>query len=322
MLKKIYENKYFIFDKEKNILKYLIKNIIYMLFTPFIYIFSKVFHPKFKEKKYYSSICAIFKNEGKYLKEWIEYNLLIGIEHFYMYNNNSSDNYLEVLNPYIDSGVVDLIQWPKNQAQMEAYYDCIQNRKEESNWIGFVDIDEFIVPIKQNSINLFLKKFEKNCGSVMIYWKLFGSSGLVKRDEEELVTSDFSVCWPKLSNIGKCFYNTSYNFEFNNKNKLLHHCLWTKYLIFSFPPVNSNGKIVYKDIHKLSNNSIQINHYFTKSYDEYREKKAKGDVYFKINPHDEEYFYEHEMKCTSFDYSIFKYIVKLKKRIGESNNYE
>jgi len=35
-------------------------------------------------------------------------------------------------------------------------------------------------------------------------------------------------------------------------------------------------------------------------------------VYFEINPHDEEYFYEHEMKCTSTDYSIFKYLVKLK----------
>ena len=63
---------------------------------------------------------------------------------------------------------------------------------------------------------------------------------------------------------------------------------------------------------------IQINHYFTKSYKEYALKRAKGDVYFKINPHDEEYFYEHEMKCTSTDYSAYKYLIKVKLAMGKS----
>ena len=55
---------------------------------------------------------------------------------------------------------------------------------------------------------------------------------------------------------------------------------------------------------------------------EYTLKKAKGDVYFKINPHDEEYFYEHEMKCTSTDYSAYKYLkdnsYDYKTKYGES----
>ena len=42
-----------------------------------------------KEKDYKVSLCTIFKNEAPYLKEWIEFNHLIGVEHFFLYNNNS-----------------------------------------------------------------------------------------------------------------------------------------------------------------------------------------------------------------------------------------
>ena len=71
---------------------------------------------------------------------------------------------------------------------------------------------------------------------------------------------------------------------------------------------------------KTSDFPIQINHYFTKSYKEYAMKRAKGDVYFKINPHDEAYFYEHEMKCTSTDYSAYKYLIKLKHKLGSDKS--
>ena len=40
-----------------------------------------------QQKKYTVAVCAIFKNESVFLKEWLEYHLLIGVEHFYLYNN-------------------------------------------------------------------------------------------------------------------------------------------------------------------------------------------------------------------------------------------
>ena len=58
---------------------------------------------------------------------------------------------------------------------------------------------------------------------------------------------------------------------------------------------------------------MQLNHYFTKSFKEYGMKRAKGDVFFEINPHDEEYFYLHEMENTSVDFSAYKFLIKLKK---------
>lgn len=266
--------------------------------------------------KYNTAICAIFKNEAKYLKEWIEYHLIVGIDHFYMYNNNSTDDFLSVLTPYIESGVVTLINWTKDQAQMECYRTCINDYSKETKWLGFIDIDEFVTPIKYNSVYEFLSKFE-NRGSVIIFWKIFGTSGFIKRDENNLVTNDFTVCWPKYMNVGKCFYNTKYAFNGDSENnKFLHHRLWATKNNKELPPVDPNDNVVLNNYEKeTAGFGIQINHYFTKSFNEYLEKKSKGDVYFKINPHDEEYFYEHEMKCTSTDYSAYKYLIKLKLRM-------
>lgn len=272
-----------------------------------------------KQKKYNVSICAIFKNEAPYLKEWIEFNHIVGIEHFYLYNNNSEDDYLTVLKPYIKSGLVELIDWPYNQQQMECYMNCIANYSSETKWMGFIDIDEFIVPKSTNSVYEFLKHFEKTAGAVNIYWKLFGTSGRMDRDLSGLVCEDFTVCWPKYCDIGKCFYNTAFGFDKNSEySKQLHHRFWANYKGKDLPPVNifNNICIGNRNVVQTNDFPIQINHYFTKSYKEYAMKRAKGDVYFKINPHDEEYFYEHEMKCTDTDYAAYKYLIKLKLQMG------
>lgn len=318
------QNKFFILDRtdELNLKSKLMNIVSFFLFVFYriIYFFCRV---EDHQKKYNVSICAIFKNEAVYLKEWLEYNHLIGVEHFYLYNNNSDDDYMKVLSPYISEGLVTLVQWPKNQAQIEAYNHCITHFRDESKWIGFIDIDEFIVPIAQNSIYDILKPFDRKRGAIKFYWKMFGTSGKLKRDIKNLVTEDFTICWPKYYIVGKCFYNT--NFKYNkdtSRNRFLHHNFWIRYKGIDLPPVNIEGKVSYKEFDKISINKhvAQINHYFSKSFEEYQLKRSKGDVYFKINPHDKEYFYLHEYENMDIDFSIFKYMIKLKEKMEEAQH--
>lgn len=309
-------NKYFIFDEPKAVgaIAYM-KSIFLGIISACYKAKMNLFCPEIKEKKYKVSVCAIFKNEAVYLKEWIEFNHIVGIEHFYMYNNNSVDDFEKIIKPYIDTGLVTLIDWPYDQKQMECYKDCMERFSSETKWLGFIDLDEFIVPKLTDNVYDFLKRFEKNRGAVCIYWKMFGSSGLISRDIRGLITENFTVSWPQYCDIGKCFFNTAYEFDSNSKYaNQLHHRFWAKWKGWSLPPVNIFDCVCIgnRNIAKQTDFPIQINHYFTKSYEEYEKKKTKGDVYFKINPHDEEYFYEHEMKNMAVDYSIFKYIVKLK----------
>ena len=311
-------NKYFIYDEPKPTgFKQFVRDIVSgskLFVFNLIQLFTKS-RPNV-EKKYKVSICGIFKNEAQYLDEWINYHLLVGVNHFYMYNNNSEDDYLSVLQKYIDQGIVTLVQWEKNQAQMEAYRDCINRFAGETNWIGFIDIDEFINPIDYDDVYSFLKRFEKRYGSVTIYWKFFGTSNLKDRDRKGLVCEDFTSCWPKHASIGKCFLNTAFDIDTDSYGTSFHHFMWTHRKLHSVPSVNNFGKLVYKYHHKAKKHfDIQINHYFTKSYAEYMEKKSKGDVYFVINPHDEAYFRYHEDKCDSEDKSIYRFIPKLKESL-------
>ncbi|MDE6573026.1 MAG: glycosyltransferase family 92 protein, partial [Duncaniella sp.] len=129
----------------------------------------------------YLAVCAIAKNEGTYFKEWIEWHLSQGVEKFYIYDNESTDSTREVLQPYIEAGVVDYTYFPGYRMQLAAYDDCLDRHRLESRWIAFIDLDEFIVPRRHQSIPDFLSGFEE-FPAVEINWLIYGSGGAEKRE--------------------------------------------------------------------------------------------------------------------------------------------
>lgn len=316
----IKETKYLSLDNPEKVgVTYIIRYSLSVLLSLPYRTFMNMFHPKTLEKEYNVSICAIFRDEAKYLKEWITYHLLVGVDHFYLYNNFSEDDFMSVLQPFIDDKKVTLIDWPVNLGQLSAYTDCIEKFSNQSKWIGFIDLDEFVVPNKMDNIYQLLKPFEKNRPAVMLYWKFFGTSGKMKRNESHLVTEDFTICWNKFVNIGKCFFNTKYAFDSKyTHNKYFHHNLWGNYKGINLPPVNIEDIPVVFNIHRVHNDDfpIHINHYVVKSHKEYWDKKAKkGGGTHDVGMHDKEYFYEHESKCQSVDYRIFRFLVRLKEKM-------
>lgn len=91
--------------------------------------------------QYQLAICGIFQNEERFLKEWIEFHKLVGVQHFYLYNNNSTDNFIEILKPYLERGEIDLYDWDfsnKNLiAQVSSYNDCLAHTTGKVKWITF-----------------------------------------------------------------------------------------------------------------------------------------------------------------------------------------
>ena len=140
-----------------------------------------------KEYKYDLSICCIFQDDSNYLPEWIEFHYYQGVDHFYLFNNLSHDDYIGNLQPYINQGIVDLIEWPIeatsgdhwNLIQCHAYMHCLQKYKHESKWIACLDTDEFLFsPIGENLKHL-LKRYEGFAG-VCANWVVFGTSNVEK----------------------------------------------------------------------------------------------------------------------------------------------
>lgn len=217
--------------------------------------------------EYELSIGAIFRDEGPYLKEWIEYHRLVGVEHFYLYNNLSKDKYREVLQPYIDQGIVDLVDIPReseslhrwNAIQSGAYYQAIKKAKNESKWLAIIDIDEYLVPTEDVKLTELLKEYESYSG-LAVNWVVFGTSHVEKIPSDRLM-------------IETLVRRAPLSFTHNKYVKLIiqpkcvsgmpgpHTCTCTSQqpvVTPSLSPINSK-KSATLDIAK-----IRINHYWTK----------------------------------------------------------
>ena len=128
---------------------------------------------RLSDKHHYLTVCAIFKNEGRFLREWMAFHRSIGAEHFYLYNNNSSDDFRSE----IDSEFVTLTDWPtRDMPQKHAYWHCIHTFGRQSRWIAFIDIDEFLFSPTQQDIRPILRKHE-NAPAIRIDSPFFGTSG-------------------------------------------------------------------------------------------------------------------------------------------------
>lgn len=129
-------------------------------------------------------LCTIFQNEARWLKEYIEFYILIGVEHFYLYNHQSTDNYKEVLKPYIDKGIVQIIDWNRDIGKgqyhfvfCDAFTDGVKRAKGECKWLLVVDTDEFFFTPTQVSLSNYLKNYEDDkIGAVAANWLMFGTS--------------------------------------------------------------------------------------------------------------------------------------------------
>lgn len=95
-------------------------------------------------------VCAIFKNERRYLAEWVIYHWILGFERFFLYDNDSTDKPEEVLTPFISAGIVTLISWPSKDkngqlidggfAQGRQLVHCFNNSRNDVLWMANIDI--------------------------------------------------------------------------------------------------------------------------------------------------------------------------------------
>lgn len=127
------------------------------------------------------AVCCIFKNEAPWLKEWIEYHRMIGVDHFYLYDNCSTDNYIDILAPYIMSGVVELYHYPVfpfgTYHQPGLYNHAITISRGKYKWLAIIDTDEFLTPVAHNNIKELLASFEQYA-SLYVFWRCYGTSGV------------------------------------------------------------------------------------------------------------------------------------------------
>lgn len=284
-------------------------------YQPFSYLLSRIhlLRAPRKDFKYKVSLCLIFKDEDPYLKEWLDYHLLIGVDHFYLYNNNSTDNFREILAPYIEQGSVTLTDFPEKYAQVKAYRDCYERTKGETEWLGYIDADEYVNLISHNSIKNLLSEF-KNYPSLYLNWRMFGTSGHLKENPDELTIERYTQAWLHLSSTGKGFIN----------NRFPDHTVTVHFhtsRLFSLPILGAlANKSPYRNTHFLCSRGVEnvayINHYWSRSLQFYYFKDfVRGDATGSNNENARKEtgrFKKIELRNITKDFSIQRWLIFLK----------
>lgn len=146
------------------------------------------------DKQYFLSVGAMFKNEAHILREWLEHYIYRGVEHFYLINDNSTDNFLEIIQPFQNK--ITLIDMNENQflgRQVRAYNKIFDSKKQETEWLLIIDLDEFVYSPSTTNFPEMIRNIVSNNSEIhqiSFNMVLFGSSGFV--EQPKCVTTSFT----------------------------------------------------------------------------------------------------------------------------------
>lgn len=267
-------------------------------------------------KDFFLTVCAIAKNEANYIEEFIVYHQLMGVEHFFIYDNESTDATLQTLLKFPDE-LVTVIPWPKNPPQFEAYNHFLKSTwATQTEWCAFIDIDEFLVPKIDFSApaRKFLQTLPLSVSVFAPRWRLFGSNGLVSGSNDLVIERFTRRCAAPDKHVKSIVRTAKVSSVGNNPH------------VFRV----IEGDIVDEKLNKLPKeyailepgpaDLFCIHHYHTKSMAEYFERKLSkpdpGSGRNYSNKQVEEMFYAHDVNEV-YDFSAAKWNEAVRDKLSQ-----
>jgi hypothetical protein len=212
------------------------------------------------------------RDEALNMKEFVEYYLAAGISHIFIYEALSKDDFHVVLDPFVLSGHVTLIDnWPHVPISPNAEHDCILRCIGKYGWLGCIDVDEFVVIKNIQRIDDFLKAMPSRYPAIALHWKLFGSNGHITRPDGPVI-AEYTRREEDTNLHVKVFLRPERAARYRNSHS------WYYSGIFS-TAINEHRKRVYGSISTPPTGEFAwINHYHHKSESEYLAKANRISI--------------------------------------------
>jgi hypothetical protein len=236
------------------------------------------------------AICAIIKNEHRYLKEWVEHYLNLGFDEVFLGEDASSRSHQTIIDE-ISSNKVKMVKLSNSAArtniQLNLYQKYFEKNKNKFDWIAFFDIDEFLI-LENETLHQFLSDYESYDG-VCLAWKYYNANGYIKTPEGNVV-DNYTNCF--CSPINDCQVKSIVNCHNIQNIEFIHAASHNCVDVFKNYSFKSSlfgmGYAIPKYWHRA-----WINHYFTKSWEEWVQRMIRGnmqnnyrtlDTFFEYNP--------------------------------------
>ena len=235
------------------------------------------------------AIAACVKNEARYIEEWVRFHQAVGIRHFYIYDNGSTDDTCARLRNLLDEETLTIIPWAGRMqdaatstvlnGQVIVFAHAILNFGCHYRWMAFIDVDEFLLPKEARTVEQALEAVG-DFPNVSLPWHMFATSGHETPPAGPLTLNytlrgaDPMTRKENVSNF-KCIVDPC------EVTEVSVHQFQTR--AYGDLTANDAGKRFTRRERKspefCSNQFLQLNHYYTKSRQELMEKLARGWAY-------------------------------------------
>ncbi|WP_421872907.1 glycosyltransferase family 92 protein [Marinoscillum sp.] len=261
-------------------------------------------------KKYFLTFATNFKNENSYLKEWLDYHLSVGVEHFYLYDQDGGEEAREILRPYEEKGQVTRHLWThwdgtkydgptkfyqRNKNHM-GFAHAAKNYRKDYQWVMKIDVDEFLFPLNEaTNLTDWLKTVDaEKIKGVKVPRINFGNNG-----HEQTPDMPVLRAYTRREELYSDHKDLA-NGDFLSNNRFAFSAHWWHYKAHKFGKMLTDHAAI----------GWRINHYYIKSFEEYlhRQNVSRG------RPEGEEGFKEKNQRCNEVeDVSMVRLLDQLAK---------
>jgi hypothetical protein len=232
------------------------------------------------------AIVACVKNEAVYIEEWIRFHLAVGVRHFVLYDDGSSDRTADIARGLLAPGQLTIVPWISRMfdaasdtilnGQTIAFAHAILNFGSQFSRMAFIDVDEFLLPKAGTTLQQALAA-TKDFPNVSLPWHMFGPGGHAQKPDGPIALNYTQRARDPLSRAA----------NLSNFKCIVDPCEVVQVSVHQFRTrqhgdrtVNDAGKQASRSDRKLpdfySNGFLQLNHYYSKSRQELQAKIARG----------------------------------------------
>lgn len=176
-------------------------------------------------------VLSLFRNEEKYLDEWVNHNLNLGFDKIFIIDNNDSNNKLiynndkVVILPYNDINFADYTKGTISLYKCNAYnYGLSYIKNLDYNYVAVIDNDEFFNFKTYKTVKDFIWKemIEKKINMVNIPWEIYDDNDIIyESDVKDNVANTYTRIAKKVElddkesckSIFKLSKNVSYKYN-------------------------------------------------------------------------------------------------------------
>lgn len=226
------------------------------------------------------AICLMVKDERPYLAEWLAFHALVGVSHFRIYDNGSTDGTQALLARLATHYDIEVLPWTVAgiERQQSAFNDACRALAGRHDWVAFLDADEFLFDPQWRPLPNLLGALDDDVAAVAINQRVFGSAGRVEIDDDDLVIRRFTKraaleypehFWVKTIARPECVAT----FQLSHTV----HLRRGRYVMADGSERTVAGRHPAQSA-KVAAHGPVLHHYILKSWNEYQRKQKRGAV--------------------------------------------